>query len=312
MAADARFETLVDDVFGAFNVADGVLHLGLSVAYAWLLGGALREMLAAPLRPRAWLDGPARPRAGALEVGVMLVLVDLLFATFVVLQLPYLFGGLAQVERLGYAEYARRGFFELVWVAGLALPLLLMALWLVRGATAGGERRVRWLALALVGLMVVVMASAMQRMWLYVGWFGLTELRVQASACMVWLAIVLGWFVATVLRQRRERFGFGALASGLVMLALLDVLNPDALIVRTNARYGHLEGDAGVRFDARAFASLSPDATPAIVEALPQLEPSTRQQVVALLDPRLSGGVSDWRTFNLSRVLAAQALARSR
>ena len=35
-----------------------------------------------------------------------------------------------------YAEYARRGFFELVAVAALVLPLLLCAHWLVRRTVA--------------------------------------------------------------------------------------------------------------------------------------------------------------------------------
>jgi hypothetical protein len=52
-----------------------------------VLGGVLRELLLAPLHPRKWLAGPSRPRAGGLEVAVALTLVDLLFATFVVLQL---------------------------------------------------------------------------------------------------------------------------------------------------------------------------------------------------------------------------------
>ena len=77
---------------------------------------------------------------------------------------------------------------------------------------------------------------------------------------MVWLAIVLGWFVLTVLRDERRRFAFGALASAFVVIASLDVANPDALIVRTNTYYRHLEGDAG--YDERPLASLSADATP--------------------------------------------------
>jgi hypothetical protein len=169
---------------------------------------------------------------------------------------------------------------------------------------------VRLLALGLVGLLYVVMASAMQRMWLYVQSSGLTELRVQASAFMLWLAVVLAWFVATVLRQRRPHFGFGALASGFVMLAALDVLNPDALIVRTNAQYAHLEADPA--FDERPFASLSPDATPAIVATLPLLNTDTRQRLQARLDQKLSSTSRDWRAFNLSRAQAVQAFQSAR
>ena len=57
----------------------------------------------------------------------MLGLLDALFLAFVAVQARYFFGGtqrLALLE-LTYAEYARRGFFELLAVAGLVVPLLL-------------------------------------------------------------------------------------------------------------------------------------------------------------------------------------------
>ena len=171
MAADANFEKLVRQVFD-FDPSDVVLHVLLMAAYAWLIGGTLHEMLIAPLRPRQWLDRPSRLSLGIVEVTVVLGLLDLLFLVFAVLQLPYLFGGVVQVARLGYSEYARRGFFELVWVAGLTLPVLLWAHWLVRGSGPAGQRTYRLLALGLVCLLFVVMASAMQRMLLYVAAWG--------------------------------------------------------------------------------------------------------------------------------------------
>ena len=59
---------------------------------------------------------------GIVELGIVLGLLDVLFLAFVLVQFRYLFGGaeLVQVSAtLTYAEYARRGFFELVAVAAL-------------------------------------------------------------------------------------------------------------------------------------------------------------------------------------------------
>jgi hypothetical protein len=192
-------------------------------------------------------------------------------------------------------------------VAGLTLPVLLWAHWLVRGSGPTGQRVYRILAFGLVCLLSVVMASAVQRMQLYVADLGITELRVQASVFMAWLAVVFGWFLLTVLRDQRRRFAFGALASAFVVIAGLDFANPDALIVRTNAHYRHLEGDAG--FDERPLASLSADATPAIVEVLPLLSLQGYRAVVARLKQRYALEYSDWRTFNVSRDQAREAVA---
>ena len=80
------------------------------------------------------------PRLGAVELNVVVTILDLLFLAFVIVQFRYLFGGrdlVQQSANLTYAEYARHGFFELVAVAALTLPLLLLGDWLLREEGAG-------------------------------------------------------------------------------------------------------------------------------------------------------------------------------
>src|SRR5205085_5750237 len=142
-----------------------------------------------------------------------LVLLDALFLCFVCVQVRYLFGGatwVAQVAGLTYAEYARRGFFELVWATALVLPLLLALHWLLRTDDRAAQRIFRALAAAQLVLLFVVIASALTRMRLYQREYGLTELRLYTTAFMGWLALVFVWFAATVLRGARERFACGA------------------------------------------------------------------------------------------------------
>src|SRR4029453_19102818 len=92
-----------------------------------------------------------------------------------------------------------------------------------------------------------------------------------------------------------------------VLIAALDVVNPDALIVRTNAAHGHLL-DHG-RLDMRPLASLSADATPALVGSLPSLPEPQRSQIEARLLAKQGATGADWRTFNLSRWQAAEAVS---
>ncbi|HEX8127871.1 MAG TPA: DUF4173 domain-containing protein, partial [Pyrinomonadaceae bacterium] len=139
---------------------------------------------------------------GAVEVGVVLGLLNVLFACFVAVQFRYFFGGAARVmaiTELTYSEYARRGFFELTWVAGLVLPLLLGAHALLRKKSPAAVRIFRPLAGAQVALLFVIMASAIARMRLYQSAYGLTELRLYTTAFMLWLGLVFVWFAWTVL-----------------------------------------------------------------------------------------------------------------
>jgi hypothetical protein len=188
-----------------------------------------------------------------------------LFTIFVALQLRWLFGGADVVlatTGLTVAEYARRGFFELVAVATLVLPLIL-------GTRAAVEdenvvRRHRQLSLALLVLLAAIMASALLRMRLYVGYFGLSTDRLYATALMAWLGMLSGAMALTVLRGRTRVFAAVTVLSGFVTLFTLNAINPDLLVARMN-----LNRSPGVRgVDYEYLARLSGDATPTVVQAL--------------------------------------------
>ena len=319
VAADAVFEDLVSNLFD-FDLAEVFGHVLLFAIVAWASAGLLRLAIAGGELPTPG-ERPAFLRLGIVEVGVVLGLLDTLFLAFVLVQVRYFFGGAGQVLGSGgltYAEYARRGFFELVTVTALVLPILLLAHWLLRSGKPWHSRLFRFLAGLLVSLLFVVMASALQRMRLYTAEFGLTELRLYTTAFMVWILTVLILFILTVLRDRRDRFAFGALATGFLAVATVNGINPDAQIVRTNvARH-----EAGKQFDAAYLASLSADAVPALIAAFPKVgqkrlpaeatyTPEGEQQthvgptLQTAVEKRWKATDTDWRTYNISRARAS-------
>ena len=303
VAADAVFEDYVARLFD-WDVDEIVTRTVLITFWTILVGGFLRRTLMAKEWTASGLGRPKSLSLGSVEIGVALGTLNALFLAFVVVQVRHLFGGAGVVEssiHLTYAEYARRGFFELVAVAALVLPTLLVAHWLLPEGDMAARRLFSLLAGALIGLLFVIMASAVQRMLLYQQEFGLTELRMYTTAFMGWLAIVFVWFVASVLRGRRERFAFGALAAGFAVILVLHALNPDDLIARVNTN----RPEAVIPFDARYVTALSADAVPALVEALPSMNESDRCLVAAHVLARWSPPANpDWRTWNLSRAQA--------
>ncbi|HMF56344.1 MAG TPA: DUF4173 domain-containing protein, partial [Pyrinomonadaceae bacterium] len=255
---------------------------------------------------------PARRLSlGIIEIGTVLGLLDALFLSFVLVQVRYFFGG-SQLARitpgLTYAEYARRGFFELVWVAALVLPLLLLAHWLLRKDNPAHERVFRFLAGAQVALVFVIMASALGRMRVYTQGYGLTELRLYTTAFMAWLALVFAWFMLTVLRGQRERFACGAMVAAFLMVAALNFLNPDALIVRTNLN----QANAVVLFDVNYATTLSADAVPPLLDGMSRMTDDGRCVVAnRLMARRASFQGGDWRTWNWARAKAGHIIERN-
>jgi hypothetical protein len=299
MHADPAFDRLVSRAL-AFELEPLVSHLATVVLWAWLSAGMLRLVCRSDDERAAVFS-----RRGALglgEVGTVLLVVDLLFAAFVVVQFRYLFGGQDLVRELtgmGYAEYARRGFFELVAVAALSLPLLLAADYWLDHRDPARVRRVRQLSGVMLLFLDVMLASALLRMWLYTTQFGLTELRFYTTAFMGWLVIVFGWFVATVLRGRRERFGTGALLAGWLVLAALNVVNPDGVIAEVNLA----RAARGRPLDVAYAATLSADALPAFHRGLPRLGTNEACAAASRLEDRWRGelaGAGRW-TIALAR-----------
>ena len=316
VAADATFESLLVRLF-QIDPASLPGHVLLTVLFTWIVGGFLYGVLikktrepedTAETHDDETHDATAGFSLGIVEVSVVLGLVNALFATFVLVQLSYFFGGhhtVLDTSGLTLAQYARSGFFELVMVVSLALPFLL-GLHRLLSVKAGRPLRLfHALAGMQVGLLFLILASAAQRMWLYQQAYGLTELRLYVSACIIWLAFVLGWFLLSVLRDRLERFAPGAVAAGFVVVLGLHLINPDALIVKTNVA----RTEAGTTIDTAYLTYLSADAVPALLDALPTMEPEIQAAMAQQLIARWHQPASpDWRTWSRARATAWHAV----
>jgi len=254
----------------------------------------------------------------------MLLLLDMLFAGFMAIQGAYLFGGFDSLARTGmsYAEYARRGFFELLTVACMALGLLCALALVTRRESAARRLAFNAASSTMVLLVLGILASAYQRMWLYELAYGFTRMRIYTHSFMIWLAVVLLLFVAALVTARPQIFLTGGFASALVYLTMLNIVSPDTLIVRENiARYqanpSALTLNSGSsrfsseKVDLSYLLSLSNDAVPDLAAALPILNTTQREQALRQLRARrqqLYDSDDGWQSWHLGRRNANMAL----
>ncbi|MDI9887889.1 DUF4173 domain-containing protein [Streptomyces sp. HNM0645] len=232
------------------------------------LAGALAaaHTAAAPLRWDRLTLRQGRAR-GRFEWALPLIVLDLLFAAFIAVQLAVLFGGYDKVLRetgLTYAEYARQGFWQLLWATLLTLVVIGLALrWAPRGE-ARDSALVRAVLGTLCVLTLVVVASALRRMDLYVDAYGLTRLRISVAAMELWLGLVLVLIIAAGLLGSRwlPRAVAGSAAAAVLAFGLGS---PDALVAERNVQRFESTG----KIDVRYLRDLSADAVPAL-DALPE------------------------------------------
>lgn len=318
LSADASFERLVRDII-TVDTWTPLNHLLVVAGITLVFAGVLHRRLAARRDGSLGSRSTRSSSLGLVEAGMLVGALDLLFATFVALQIPHFFGGswtLASTPGLTAAEYARRGFFELIVVEAVAIPILLAAEAIMRGKARRHVTTFRILAGINLGLLGAIAASAALRLLLYRSAFGLTETRVYVGAALVWLVAVLVILAVTVLTGRHDRFAFGAIIAGFTVLLALNAANPDGLIASTNlarAKKGVSVGAGykGLSFDVAYNAGLSADAFPSLLAGMGSLDGPDRMRLVELLQRRqVSRGAGGWRSWNLARQRAQRSSYR--
>ncbi|MGW0326033.1 DUF4153 domain-containing protein [Nocardia sp. NPDC003183] len=223
--------------------------------------------------------------------------VTVLFAVFVGAQFVALFGGDDYVQRtagLTYAEYARSGFWQLSAVSILTLAVILAILhWSVR-ETAADRRSLRVLLSAVSVLALVIVCSALGRMWTYQQAYGFTVLRLLVTTCELWVGLVYVLVLAAIARLRWSWVPRAAIGTALATLIALAVINPEYLVAERNIDRWQTSG----RLDADYLSSLSPDILPALDPLPAHLRTQIETPVLDDLDP------DHWWSWNWSRSAA--------
>ncbi|MEU7587903.1 DUF4173 domain-containing protein [Micromonospora sp. NPDC049230] len=299
-SADAVFADLVTGLLPDISAASVVGWLvRLALIGAGLLGAAY--LVSRPPDLEGLRPGPARP-AHRLEWTLPLVLLDTLFAAFVLVQLTVFFGGAGHVLRtagLTYAQYARGGFWQLLAVTALTLLVIAIAARRAPKATRADRLLVRVLLGTLAALSLVVVASALYRMQVYTDAYGATRLRLFVTTVELWLGLLFVVVGVAVVRLRAA--WLPRLVVGTAVLALLGLalVNPDRLIADRNVdRY--LETG---RLDVSYLSGLSADAVPALARLPEPMRACALGQIAAELPHDGLWGA------NLGRERARQDLA---
>lgn len=304
-SADAVFDQYLQNAMQLFST-DTIDHLLIMLVFGWvatgLLAGVSEKHFLVNRQKRQFFD------LGTEDTATILGLILLLFMVFVSLQISYLFGGQDTIEAtagLTLADYARRGFFELLAIAGLTLALLTTV------AQTNCNRRVfRPLAGLMIACVLIMLLSAGQRMLLYVDAFGLSLDRLTAVWAMAWIALGLLIFAYTLLRDRKRDFAAGLTLSAIAIAILFALSNPAAMVAKINIDRTLTDG---AELDVMYLLTLGSDAAPILIQQIEALPGSARCQIAGHAMTRWQGNNSrsnvqldDWRWHNASTAAAVQ------
>ena len=325
-SADVVFAKRLDEFIKLFNIDNlpqYIFRLVYILVFAYAIAGTYLHA-AHNTDEKISEDKPLlSPFLGFTESAIVLGSVAFLFVAFVVIQFQYFFGGQTNISFTGYtfSDYARKGFGELVAVAFFSLLMLLGLGSITRRETEVQRRVFSSLGVALVGLVLVMLVSAFQRLVLYETAYGFSRLRTYTHVFMIWLALLLVVVVVLEILRRERSVAFVMLLAAFGFIVSLGLLNVDGFIVRHNIQreldaqtkpssYGRVE------LDQAYFVELSEDAVPPLVNAfLDESLPGMVHEKIgaALVCKKYNEEITDplpWQSFHFSRSTAQRAYDR--
>jgi len=247
----------------------------------------------------------------------ILSLLNIVYAVFSVIQFTYLFWGQSFIlpSSYTYAEYARRGFFELVAVTVINFIILLIAVSFIQKENSKTHMASKILLSFLVGFTFVLLISAFYRMLIYEQAYGFTYLRIFVQAFMVLLFflfilnIIYIWY--TKLPIIKSYF-----VMSLMVYIVLNFTNVDLVIARNNINR-YLETG---QIDMEYLKGLSYDAIPEMERLMyfdlenskitEIKEQDTRDEILVYFGEKKLElqDQKHWQSFNISRYRASRII----
>ncbi|MHB0771693.1 DUF4153 domain-containing protein [Bradyrhizobium sp. 5.13L] len=196
-----------------------------------------------------------------------LILFNLLFAAQSILDGIYLWGHVALPANMTYAAYAHRGAYPLIATALLAAAFVLITM--RPGGPAEKSKVIRSLVYLWVGQNVLLVASSILRLDLYVDIYMLTYWRIAAFIWMGLVALGLILILARIVLGRSNQWLIGAnLIALTIVLYGCSLVNFDAFIADYNVAHSREASGKGVQIDINYLLTLGPQALPAIDKAI--------------------------------------------
>ncbi len=185
----------------------------------------------------------------------------LIYILFFIAQSAYYLAAFQGLVPDGYshATYAREGFFQLCNVSAINLALIIISL--VFAKNKSRILKIYHFSLAFSSMVLIVIS--LRKMFLYIGEYGLTSLRVYTSWFMLFLFVVFILLIIRLIYNRLSIFKFTVII-GLAMFMILSFSQPNQLIANYNvANYlnGNLED-----IDIYHLDSLGDNAIPALIK----------------------------------------------
>lgn len=229
MSADGVFANMIIKLVGNLFLPQNVIAvtflfvLGYWLFYCFVSGLARKEA-----SQKTKESKQAEPIIAITFTSVLLVV----YVIFCSIQIWYLFIGKGKLpEEFTYASYARRGFFELLFVSLINFLMVIICNWKFRK-----NKILNGVLIAISVCNFVMMASSFYRMMLYVKAYHMTVMRMYVLWFLVMLAVSMAGVVYSIFHKEKRLYQY-LFVVVFVFLTALSAVRPQAYVVRYNLEH---------------------------------------------------------------------------
>jgi hypothetical protein len=298
MSADSKFKQLVEGFPDWFHVisAETIFRIMIILIIAIVFFGILQVLHFKQIKIIEDVAKKVPIQIDGIIVLTFLIVMNLVYLLFTFVQFKYFFGGTLQGD-FTYAEYARKGFFELLFVSVINLSVLTAVLTFVKQNTDILKRLTQIMLTILVFASAVILCSAFIRLGMYEDAYGFTFTRILAHLFMIFLAIIFAYTFMQIWINRLSLSHF-MLITALVYYAILNTIDLNQIVVSKNIDRFEESG----KIDIQYMNSLSYTGISGLISLyekdpnIPNLKTTLKQR-----QEQFKYDSGSWKSFNLKK-----------
>ncbi|PGY12914.1 DUF4153 domain-containing protein [Bacillus sp. AFS031507] len=307
ISADAQFERLIGGIpqwFQFINV-ERIMRLIVMLILTAAFFGFMQILYNRHMNViKQQTNGQQFQMDGIIAITV-LVIINAVYLLFTVVQFRYFFSGTLQAD-FTFAEYARKGFFELLFVTLINLSITVIVLTFVNRATSFMRRATQIMLTILVLASSVMLSSAFLRLSMYEEAYGFTFTRVLVHSFMIFLVVIFTYTLVKIWVEKLSLFHFYFITS-LIYYTAITVIDLDKIVVKENMNRYEVSG----KIDVHYLNNLSYRGVLGLIELyekdtnIPELKTILLERKQEALAESLP-----WQSYNLKREQAFSELKK--
>jgi hypothetical protein len=307
ISADAQFERIIGGIPDWIQLIDGevVFRIVVVLFYTFAFFGIMQALIKKQINAIMSDGDKQNLKLDSIITITVLVLINAVYVLFTIVQFKYFFSGSLQGD-FTYAEYARKGFFELLFVTLINLSITIIVLTYTDRTIGFMKRFVQFLLTALVLSSAVLLSSAFMRLSMYEEAYGFSFIRIIAHSFMIFLVIIFMYTFIKIWIEKLSLFHFYFI-SALLYYTVMNVIDVEKMIVSKNIERYEQTG----KIDIHYLNSLSYTGVLGLIDLY-----EDNSQLPGLKDILLERKNSanfdtiPWQSYNLKRVQVNEELSK--